>query len=258
MATISIITICFNNLPELIETCRSVEAQRQHPEEHLIIDGSTNKDIVNWLANNEQPRYRKWIHERDKGIADAFNKGIVNCSGEIIHILNSGDQYYTVNALEIVKNAFNIDPALTWTHSQYVQHRGNVDVVSGAAFEKNKLWKGMRTVAHPTMFIKKELYDKHGLYDLQYKIAMDYDFLVRIRNEKFQFIREPLVYFAPGGASNLQFEQGLREVKRSHNTHIGRSARLLLWQIRQRVLHLFMQTTVGKLWFQAKNRRHIR
>lgn len=258
MDTISIVTICFNNLRELIETCGSVETQTRPPDEHIIVDGSSTKDIINWLTNNEQPPYRKWIHERDNGISDAFNKGIRNCNSAIIHILNSGDKYYTFTALEIVRNTFEYDPALSWTHSKYVQHRGSVDVVSGARFEKDKLWRGMRTVAHPTMFIKKEVYNKHGLYNEEFKIAMDYDMLVRIRDERFAFITQPLVYFAPGGASNLQFEKGLQEVKKSYHTHIGRSTRLILWQFRQRMLHYFMQTTAGKMWFSAKNRKNIR
>src|SRR5688572_12942089 len=91
--TLSVITICFNNLQEVIETCLSVDEQTVLPYEHLIIDGSTNEEIVTWLIKSPQPSYRRWIHERDKGISDAFNKGIRNATGEVLHILNSGDKY---------------------------------------------------------------------------------------------------------------------------------------------------------------------
>jgi glycosyltransferase involved in cell wall biosynthesis len=258
MTTISIITICFNNLKELIETCESVEAQTQRPAEHIIIDGSSDEEIIIWLKNDRQPDYRRWIHERDKGISDAFNKGINNCCSSIIHILNSGDKYFTGTAVEIVRNCFDEDPQLMWTHSQYVQHRGNVNVISGAPFAKDKLWKGMRTVAHPTMFIKKEVYERHGLYNTDFKIAMDYDILVRIRNERFRFIPKPLVYFAPGGTSGLYLEEGLEEVRRSYNTHLGYSSRLSFYgRCGKRFSITSCKQLSGKWWFRLKNRKQI-
>lgn len=253
--TLSIITICFNNLRELLDTCQSVDEQTVHPDEHLIIDGSTNEEIVNWLLQNPQPSYRKWIHERDKGISDAFNKGIGHAMGELTHLLNAGDRYAVNTAIETVLKKFCEDSDLVWVHSKYIQHRGNMNVVSGLPFEKHKLWKGMRTVAHPSMFIKKSAYEKHGLYDTDLKIAMDYDMLVRLRNEKFIFIPLPLVYFAPGGASHKQFKRGLTEVKQSHARHIGTSFKQTIWQLRQWLLQAVMETAAGKMLFRIKNKK---
>ena len=98
--TLSVITICFNNLAELQATCRSVDAQTHVPEEHLLIDGSKNQEILEWLTGNEQPSYRRWIHEKDEGISDAFNKGIRNAKGTLTHLLNSGDRYADNKAIE--------------------------------------------------------------------------------------------------------------------------------------------------------------
>ena len=86
---------------------------------------------------------------------------------------------------------------------------------------------------------------------------MDYDFLLRIRNEKFYFINKPLIYFLPGGASNVQFKKGLAEVKKSYQTHIGKNAKLQLWQSRQRLLTAAMQTSLGKWLFKLKNKQKI-
>ena len=255
--SLSIITICYNNLNELIETCKSIDNQTLLPEEHLIIDGSTEKEIIDWLENNPQSSYRKWIHERDKGISDAFNKGIKRSSGDIIHLLNSGDKYYDETVITEVRKHFEKDPELKWTHGLYVQNRGGIDVVTGASFSPDLLWKGMRTVAHPTMFVKRELYEKYGVYNEDFKIAMDYDFLVRIRNEKFYFIAKPLIYFAPGGASNTQFNKGLAEVRKSYETHIGSNSKLKLWQARQRLLQAAMNTHFGKLLFRIKNKSKV-
>jgi hypothetical protein len=83
---------------------------------------------------------------------------------------------------------------------------------------------------------------------------MDYDMLVRMRDEKFVYIEKPLVYFAPGGASSDQFSKGLAEVYAIHQKHIGRSFRQIFWQWRQRSLQAFMQTRLGKNWFKWKNK----
>lgn len=254
--TISVITICYNNREELINTCRSVDEQTRLPGEHLIIDGSTDKEIIQWLENNPQPPFRKWIHEEDKGIADAFNKGIKNATGQLIHLLNSGDRYYSAGAIQSVINCFEKDLALMWLHSKYVQHRGGIDVISGLPFDKNNLWKGMRQVAHPSMFIKKELYDRHGLFNTELKIAMDFDLLLRIRNERFIFLETPLVCFAPGGVSDKQFSLGLQEVKKIYRKYMGSDIRQTLWQLRQKSLYYFMKTGIGKAWFGYKNKNN--
>jgi len=91
MVRISIITICFNNLNELLLTLSSVDHQTHLPHEHIVIDGSTNPQIANYLNTHPQPDYRLWKSEPDEGISDAFNKGILKSTGDIIGTLNSGD-----------------------------------------------------------------------------------------------------------------------------------------------------------------------
>lgn len=251
---ISIVTICFENLEELQKTIDSVDMQSHLPLEHWIIDGSKNNSIKDWALSVTHPSYRFFVHEPDKGISDAFNKGILKCSGDVIHILNSGDQYHNATILEKVNQVFEAKPQIDWVHGEYLQYRGHVHVISGTKFDPNQLWKGMRMVAHPTMFIKKKVYNHVGMFKLDKKVAMDYDFLVRIRNYPFEYIEQPLVNFAPGGTSSIQFERGLQEVKESYKEYIGSSFKLVLWQFRQRVLKNFMSTSLGTSWFQWKNK----
>ena len=144
--TISVITICFNNLQDVVNTCQSVDIQKQKPFEHLIIDGSTTHEIKNYLENNPQPEYRHWICESDNGIYDAINKGIKHAAGNIVVILNSGDSFYDDNAITNALQAFDKDDALQWLHSKYKLQRGNQWVIIGKSFEKSKLYRGMRRV----------------------------------------------------------------------------------------------------------------
>lgn len=252
--SISIITICFNNLEQLITTCQSVDSQVTKPHEHIIVDGSTNKEISQYLAENSRPSYRKSKTEPDQGISDAFNKGIRRATGEVIHLLNSGDFYYDEQVLQVVTNTFKLNPDLKWLHGKYEQKRAGIWVISGKPFDSKKLYRGMRTIGHPTMFVRKELYEKFGMYDVKKKIAMDYDFLVRIRNEKFIFLAKPLTCFSPGGISSQLYLQGLAEKKESYRRELGNNLKMELWMFRLQMLHKLMQTPIGKVLFRLKNK----
>jgi len=163
MNRISIVTICFNNPEELKQTCSSIDEQDMCPFEHWIIDGSTKTDIKQWLENTVQPSYRKWISERDHGIADAFNKGVLNSTGDVIYILNSGDRIYDETVLGRVTEVFERDRTVMWCHGKLNMVRGGLWVIVGKPFDKTKLYRGMRGVFHPTMYVRKEVYERRGL-----------------------------------------------------------------------------------------------
>ena len=112
MSTISIVTICFNNKEDLLKTCASIDNQALLPFEHIVIDGSTKMDIKDWLIANQQPNYRSFVCEPDKGIADAFNKGILKTTGEIILLLNAGDTLYDTSVLQKATAAFDANPTI--------------------------------------------------------------------------------------------------------------------------------------------------
>jgi glycosyltransferase involved in cell wall biosynthesis len=250
--TITVVTICYNNLQEVIATCNSVDMQQVKPLEHYIIDGSSTPDIKNHLETNNQPSYRKWICEPDNGIADAFNKGIKNAAGEIVVMLNSADTFFDDTVIKTVTAAFEQAPSLQWLHGKYRLQRGNQWVTIGKPFEKKKLYRGMRSICHQTMFVKKELHDKYGLYDTNEKIGMDYDFLCRIANEPFAFIRSVLVNFAPAGASSVNYLQSLKDVKRIYTKYYGNNFMLWLWQIRLKVLYYLLRSPIGNFLYKLK------
>lgn len=254
MTAISIITICFNNLQEMITTCQSVDKQVELPFEHIIIDGSTNTDIKNYLEQNYQPAFRKWISEKDNGIADAFNKGIRKSKGDIIVMLNSGDSFYDEFTIVTVTKLFNEHPTIKWLHGKYQLLRGNQTVIIGKSFEKKKLYRGMRSVCHQSMFIKKELHNQYGLYDVSEKIGMDYDFLCRIANEKFIFTDKVLVNFAPAGTSTTLYLQALKDARRIYVKHYGKSVLLGLWQIRLKILYYILNSPVGNFLYKLKTK----
>jgi glycosyltransferase involved in cell wall biosynthesis len=252
MNQITVITICFNNQEDVISTCKSVDIQNKRPFEHLIIDGSSNPAIKNYLESNAQPGYRRWIYEKDDGISDAFNKGVLNATGDIVVMLNSGDTFYSQDAISVVSAEFEQDENLQWLHSKYELQRGDDWIIIGKPFAKSKMYRGMRSICHQTMFVKKVLHDKYGLYDKQLKIAMDYDFLLRIANEKFIFVKTPLVKFAPAGTSSINYSRSLKELKNSYRKFYGDSFSLEIWQLRLKLLHYLLGTRIGKMLFKVK------
>jgi glycosyltransferase involved in cell wall biosynthesis len=252
MYRISVITICFNNLPEVIDTSATVDMQELKPYEHIIIDGSSKPDIKNYLESTPQPYYRKWICERDKGIADAFNKGIRNATGDILYLLNSGDKIYDATVLEKVTAAFQNDPSITWCHGKLNLMRGGIWVAIGKPFEKDKLYRGMRGTLHPTMYIRRELYDKHGLYDIDVKMAMDYDFLCRIADEKFTFIDYPLATFDPTGVSSSNYVKAMKESYTQYRKYYGPSFKQTLWGWRLTIMHHLLESSFGKFLYRMK------
>lgn len=252
--TISIITICFNNLEEVIATCQSIDNQSTPPHEHWIIDGSSNNEIRDYLQQHSLPTYRKWISERDKGIADAFNKGVKRATGEIVNMLNSGDRYIDENVLRIVAETFTNHPGVQWVHGKYLFNRSDKWIVIGKPFEKDKLYRGMRSICHQTMFARRTLHDKYGLYNTSLTIAMDYDFVCRIYKEPFFFIPEPLVVMAPEGISAKGYLLSLRQNKEIYTKYFGPSVLLNLWQLRLKLLHHMLQTRLGKFLFKWKTK----
>ena len=254
MQHISVISICFNNLPELIETIASIDQQLKKPFEHLIMDGSTTTEIKTYLEQNPQPPYRKWIIERDNGIADAFNKGIRNADGDIIVMLNSGDTFFDNSTISKVTQTFDDNPSIEWLHGKYKIHRGNIWVIIGKPFNKNKLYRGMRSICHQSMFLRKSLHDKYGLYNTAEKIGMDYDFLCRIKEEPYSFLPVPLVIFAPAGTSSRNYLRSLDDIKRIYEKHFGKSLKLWIWQIRLKVLYYLLTSPVGNFLYKIKTR----
>jgi glycosyltransferase involved in cell wall biosynthesis len=249
---ISIITICFNNPEEVKKTCASVDMQALKPYEHWIIDGSTNSDVKQWLDTTTQPAYRKWINERDKGIADAFSKGIQKATGDILYLLNSGDTIYDETVLQKINETFQKDSSLMWCNGKLNTLRGGIWVAIGKPFEKSKLYRGMRSIAHPTMYVRKEVYEKHGLFNPDLKMAMDYDFLCRIADEKNIFIDYPLATFDPTGVSSTKYLDAMKEARAVYQKYYGKSIKQNLWGLRLTLLYYLLNSKFGRWLFKQK------
>ncbi len=200
---ISIVTVVYNGEKYLEETILSVINQTYDNVEYIIIDGgSTDKTLE--IIKKYEDKIDYWISEKDKGIYDAMNKGVTLCVGEIIGIVNADDFIY-LETLENVKDALLKDTMFTYGDLDLAYDNGEI---FGKAYSlgleniKYKIFRHMPFL-HPTMFIKKEVYKKIGLYDTSYKLSADYDFILRLieGNVMGKRLNLPTGVFRLGGQS---------------------------------------------------------
>ena len=211
---ISIITISFNSENSISETFHSVKSQSYNQYEYLFIDGGS---IDGTLAiANKQDHISKIVSEADKGIYDALNKGIKNSTGEIIGILNSDDTFYDENSLQYIADAFDKDTDCVFGDLIYTDKNEKVKRAwKGSEFKKGAFKKGWMP-AHPTFYCRRSVYEKLGLYDDSFKIAGDFELMLRFlekHNIRSKYIPKTLVNMKVGGASNNDLKSKLDILK---------------------------------------------
>lgn len=206
---ISIITATFNR-GHFIESCvLSILRQDIKDVELIIIDGlSTDSTFEKLRPLIKKNKNIKFYSETDSGIYDALNKGIDKANGEIIGFLHSDDVFYNSEVLKKIICKFkNHDIDGLYGNLEYVEKIDTNKVVrfwESCAFNNNLLRKGWAP-PHPTLFLKSNIYKKHGKFDLKFKISADYDFMLRIFKDdslKFEYVPRVITRMRTGGVSN--------------------------------------------------------
>jgi len=195
---ITIITVTLNSEKTLERAIKSILSQNYSNLEYIIIDGGSKDNTLNIIKKYEN-HISKWISEPDKGISDAFNKGICMASGEIVGLINSDDGLFK-NALHKLAGAYekNIDvyrgKVLLWnttTGSKIVE-------IPSMHFRYAPL---KMNISHQSTFIRLDAYKKYGMFNINYKYSMDFDLLMRFEKmgAKFKYVDQILSYFTLGG-----------------------------------------------------------
>lgn len=219
---ISIITVSYNSASTIEDTIKSVLAQNYSGLEYIIIDGGSKDgtmDIVNKYTNN----IAKVISEKDSGIYDAMNKGIGLATGDVVGILNSDDFYKSNTVLKDVEHCFvqmNVDAC--YGDIEYIDRDDSTKVVrvwKAGEYKKDKLNSGW-IPPHPSFFVKREMYTKYGLFNLNFRIAADYELMLRflLKGITLGYIAKVLVSMREGGFSGqsyVQRKKGWVELKKA-------------------------------------------
>lgn len=215
---ISVITSVYNNKETIEDAINSVLNQSYKNIEYIIVDGASTDGTVE-IVQSYGSKIRKFVSEKDKGIYDGLNKGIHLATGEIIAFLHSDDLYASDNIIALVAKEFENDVTLDGIYGDLVYTpKNDTDKVlrywKSKEFEISLLKKGWMP-AHPTLFLKRDVYEKFGGFDLGFKIAGDYDFMLRILNcgIKVQYIPRVLYKMRVGGESNKSVKNIIRKSK---------------------------------------------
>lgn len=206
---ISIITASYNSSKTIKDSIISVLKQTYADIEYIIIDGGSKDGTVDIIKKYE-PEFNgrlKWISEKDKGIYDAMNKGIGMATGEIVGILNSDDFFTSEDVISEVNSTFEkYNPDAVYGDIHFVNDDNlekSVRYYSSKIFRRGLMRLGFMP-AHPSFYIKRECFEKFGLYNTSYKIAADFEFLLRtiyIGRIKTKYIEKDFVTMRTGGAS---------------------------------------------------------
>ena len=207
---ISVITVTYNSAKTIRDTIESVIKQNHPDVEFLIIDGASKDDTIK-IAESYGDKITKIISEPDNGIFDAMNKGIRNATGDVIAILNSDDFYTDENVLSEVAKKFTQEPELGCVYGDlyYVDQddTSKIKRVWKSKPYKKGLFKTGWMPAHPTFFVRKEIYEQHGAFydDRTLWVAADYEIMLRfiVKHETpVGYIPKFLVKMRDGGNSN--------------------------------------------------------
>ncbi len=223
---ITVITVCFNASATVGMAMDSVLSQEYPEVEYILIDGGST-DGTREILDRYRERLAYTVSEPDHGIYDAFNKGLRLASGDIIGILNADDQYAPW-ALATIAKAYSDNPGCGVFY-------GKLAVVD----EERRKWtvyplgdptrlKDRMSIAHPAVFVTRGMYEKHGFFDERYKIAGDWDFMLRLftAGEKFCPVNKVLAAFTNSGVSSVPSRRLIVENREIYNKYLTRPSAL--------------------------------
>ncbi len=218
---LSVVTINLNKGNALKPTLDVVLDWPRDQVEHIVIDGGSTDQSLDLLKSYDK-HLEYWVSEPDQGISDAFNKGISLCRGEVVGLINSGD-WYTPSALLHVQAAFDQEPSLdVFCGNLQFWHDAQPTCRCDAI---PRLLPREMTVTHPACFIRRQCYLRYGGYAPEFKLAMDYELLLRLFVRKCRFYRSSAVVanMPHSGIAEQQWYEALRETHQARQRHLPNS-----------------------------------
>ena len=204
---ISVVTVCFNSESHIADALRSVDAQTWQDIEHIVVDGASRDKTLQVVASFPQP-WRHVVSEPDAGIYDAMNKGIRLATGDVVAFINSDDFYASPLVLAHVASVFQ-DPCVDGCYGDlcYVKQDDVATTVRywrSSHYKCGEFAKGW-VPPHPTLFLRRTVFERFGMFDLQYQIAADFELMARlleVKRIKTVYLPEVLVKMRLGGTTN--------------------------------------------------------
>lgn len=212
---VSIITVCRNSEATIDATIRSVLEQDYADIEYIIIDGKS-ADKTFSIIEKYRNKISKVFSEKDEGMYFAINKGIQLAIGDIVGILNADDFYATEKSISCVVREFETKKTdSVYGNLQYVSRDNPQKIIrhwKSNSFNPDFFLKGWMP-PHPTFFVKRNCYEKFGLFNTSFSISADYELMLRfLYKHKItsSFIPQVLVKMRTGGISNVTLNSRIK------------------------------------------------
>lgn len=236
-STISIVTPVRNAASTLSRCLDAVRSQRAMLLEHIVVDGQSSDGSRDILRPHEDG-FLKVIDAPPRGIADAFNVGVAATRGDLVGIV-AADDWYEPGAMEAI--ARSVDDDATILHGRVRLHDPPPippRVSPDRAYDEEREFRPLERMPaqHPSCFVPRAVYNRVGLFSTGFRLAMDYEFLLRchLAGVRFHFLDEVIVNHASGGASSLDPGGARREVLAAQILHTRRVARPVYFYMRDR------------------------
>ena len=250
---VSVITIVFNGEKYLEETILSVANQDYANIEYIIVDGGSTDGTLDIIRKYDD-RIDYWQSEPDRGISDAMNKGIEMSSGTIVGIIHSDDYYADPTVLRRVAEVFEHSPqikALYGSQDYMDPVTGNTLLTWGRDTDPAEIKKRMY-IPHPTLFVRRKVYDDIGLFRLDYEVAMDYEFAIRLTKfTRPYFLDYRIACMRDVGASGIKYRKAFQESVRAlgeHGYYMAAFFAFLRNSAKQVLIWLGLKKLLYRLW----------
>ena len=218
---ISVITCTYNSQATVADTVESALAQDYPDVEYIVVDGHSTDHTVDILKGYGK-RIDRILSEPDMGIYDALNKGIAMATGDVVGLLHSDDVYASEEVLGMVAAAFaEAQTDAVYGDLLYVSYHNTDNIIrywKAGSYSQYKLREGWMP-PHPTLFIRREMYEQHGFFNTDFSIAADYELMMRFLgqyNMQMAYIPKILVKMRMGGASNKNLGNILRKMREDY------------------------------------------
>jgi len=210
---ISIITICYNNEKDIRPTLESVINQTYHNIEYIIVDG-VSKDKTLEIINEYKYKITKIISESDNGLYDAINKGIKSATGDVVGLIHAGDKLHDNEVIAKIATHFEEnDIDIAYGYSKTINQNGKCIRINKSPEYEKWLVKYGWMPSHQSIYIKRDVFNKYGYYDLDFHPFADYELFIRFfyfNDLKVKLIKDYILYFSLGGTSTGSIVNSLK------------------------------------------------
>ncbi|WP_119462690.1 glycosyltransferase family 2 protein [Rhodospirillaceae bacterium SYSU D60014] len=255
---VTLITVALNARPTLERTIASVQGQSFPGFEHVVVDGGSTDGTTELLKERLRP-CDYWISEADRGISDAFNKGIALAGGDYVQIINADDWLSPEQVSVAVQGLEETRADFVFGDLIFYRSDRPIFLYLGDPDYRTTIHNRMPALNHPTVLVRRAAFERIGLFDLRYRCAMDYDWFLRLHVAGGRGVHLPglIGHMTHDGISNTRYVRTIREVEAiavAHGRHPVAARMEALFRIAKTAMSQRMTAVAAPLYRLVRSR----